>query len=268
MQKIIVFILCCFMTFFLYACSSKFENVNPLGRSFGEFEDTDPLKLGLEPTFPTNQEIPSLISGADLVPITPITPPLTRTSNSANNNAVNGINPRFKDEAFNDVLIFENRPAVSDFLTILGPSGATLTVWALAQGNWIWGYTLIDSKGFGDARVWQLLLYPNDFAMIKNAKTNTCLNAYGNGIVHYPCDASNHAQMWKLIPMSNTAVQIKNLGNGKCIQAPITNLYGDFHKVFKIFTVECAKKDNFDQQWFLTTPPFTAKPLYRQGEVR
>lgn len=108
MQKIIVFILCCFMTFFLYACSSKFENVNPLGRSFGEFEDTDPLKLGLEPTFPTNQEIPSLISGADLVPITPITPPLTRTSNSANNNAVNGINPRFKDEAFNDVLIFEN----------------------------------------------------------------------------------------------------------------------------------------------------------------
>lgn len=131
---------------------------------------------------------------------------------------------------------------VSDFLTILGPSGAALTVWALAQGNWIWGYTLIDSKGFGDARVWQLLLYPNDFAMIKNTKTNTCLNAYGNGIVHYPCDASNHAQMWKLIPMSNTAVQIKNLGNGKCIQAPITNLYGDFHKVFKIFTVECAKK--------------------------
>lgn len=57
--------------FSLNACSSKFENVNPLGHSFGEFEDTDPLKLGLEPTFPTNQEIPSLISGADLVPIIP-----------------------------------------------------------------------------------------------------------------------------------------------------------------------------------------------------
>ncbi|MBW1462017.1 hypothetical protein AT934_03870 [Campylobacter jejuni] len=65
--------------------------------------------------------------------------------------------------------------------------------------------------GFGDARVWQLLLYPNDFVIIKNAKTNTCLNTYGNKIVLYPCDASNHAQMWKLIPMSNTAVQIKNL---------------------------------------------------------
>ncbi len=71
-----------------------------MGRSFVEFEDADPLKLRLEPTFPTNQEIPNLISSADLIPIIPITPPLTRTSNSANNNAVNGINPRFKDEAF------------------------------------------------------------------------------------------------------------------------------------------------------------------------
>ncbi|BEK32661.1 hypothetical protein B11447_01030 [Campylobacter jejuni] len=106
---------------FLYVSSSKFKNANLLRHSFGEFEDTHSLKLDFEPTFPTNQEIPSLISGADLVPITPITPPLTRTSNSANNNAVNGINPRFKDEAFNDVLIFENRPAVSDFLTILDP---------------------------------------------------------------------------------------------------------------------------------------------------
>lgn len=29
----------------------NFENVNPLGRSFGEFEDTNPLKLELELTF-------------------------------------------------------------------------------------------------------------------------------------------------------------------------------------------------------------------------
>lgn len=95
------------MTFFFMHVLLNFENVNPLGRSFGEFEDTDSLKLGLEPTFPTNQEIPSLISSADLVLITPITPPLTRTSNSTNNNAVNGINPRFKDEAFNDVLFLK-----------------------------------------------------------------------------------------------------------------------------------------------------------------
>ncbi|CEF59080.1 Cytolethal distending toxin subunit A [Campylobacter jejuni] len=47
-----------------------------MGRSFGEFEDTNSfsLKLGLEPIFPTNQEIPSLISNADLVLITPIYP--------------------------------------------------------------------------------------------------------------------------------------------------------------------------------------------------
>lgn len=65
-------------------------------RSFGEFEDTNSfsLKLGLEPIFPTNQEIPSLISNADLVLIAPITPPLT---SSTNNNAVrqlaSGANP-------------------------------------------------------------------------------------------------------------------------------------------------------------------------------
>lgn len=54
----------------------NFENVNPLGRSSGEFEDTNSfsLKLGLEPIFPTNQEIPSLINNADLVLITPIYP--------------------------------------------------------------------------------------------------------------------------------------------------------------------------------------------------
>lgn len=119
-----------------------------MGRSFVEFEDADPLKLRLKPTFPTNQEIPNLISSADLIPIIPITPPLTRTSNSANNNAVNGINPRFKDEAFNDVLIFENRPAVSDFLTILGPSGAALTVWALAQGNCILDLAMLEFGNF------------------------------------------------------------------------------------------------------------------------
>lgn len=90
--------------FSLNACSSKFENVNLLRHSFGEFEDTHSLKLDFEPTFPTNQEIPSLIRSADLVPITLS---LTRTSNSANNNAVNGINPRFKDEGFDGILIFD-----------------------------------------------------------------------------------------------------------------------------------------------------------------
>lgn len=103
-----------------------------MGRSFVEFEDAAPLKLRLKPTFPTNQEIPNLISSADLIPIIPITPPLTRTSNSANN----------------DVLIFENRPAVSDFLTILGPSGAALTVWALAQGNCILDLAMLEFGNF------------------------------------------------------------------------------------------------------------------------
>lgn len=65
------------------------------------------LKLDFEPTFPTNQEIPSLIRSADLIPITPITLSLTRTSNNANNDAENEINPHFKDEDFDGILIFD-----------------------------------------------------------------------------------------------------------------------------------------------------------------
>lgn len=227
-----------FILFAFCACSVK--EVNPLGTSFGAIDDGDPLKLGDNPTPPAKQKIPSLVDGSNLVP---------RTTNSPL--------PR-------PILGSSNSPLSSDFMTILGPSGAALTVWALAQGNWIWGYTLLDSKSFGDARVWQLLLQPNDIVMIKNAKTLTCLNAYRNGIVHYACDNTNQAQLWKLKPMDNGAVQIENLATKKCIQAPITNPLGDF-KVFSIFIKDCEEKDNLDQQWYLTTPPFNAQPLYREG---
>lgn len=92
---------------FLYVSSSKFKNANLLRHSFGEFEDTHSLKLDFEPIFPTNQEIPSLIRSADLMPITPIILSLTRTSNNANNDTKNEINPHFKDEDFDGILIFD-----------------------------------------------------------------------------------------------------------------------------------------------------------------
>lgn len=39
---------------------------------------------------------------------------------------------------------------VSDFVTIMNPNGASLTIWALNPGNWIWGYSLFASRPFGD----------------------------------------------------------------------------------------------------------------------
>lgn len=250
---------------FLVACSSK-EQINPLGRSFGDFNDNDPLKIGHTPTPPAKQQTPSLIEGKNLVPAIPLTPPLIKVNTFKGNNALKGPMPRLKGESkFNDSAVFENRGFPSDFVTIMNPNGAALTVWALASGNWIWGYTLFNSKPFGDARVWQLIEFPNDMVMIKNAKTNTCLNAYGAGIVHYPCDQSNHAQFWRLFPMSNGAFQIQNFATQQCIQTPITNVMTDFNfSFFNIYLTSCLKtgEKNLDRQWYITAPTFTAKSPY------
>lgn len=252
-----------FVFLLIVGCGSK--QINPLGRSFGAWNNPDPLKLGAKPKIPIKQKVPMLFSGSKLVPAIPLTSPIIRP-NYTNRAAANGPQPRLKGKKqLNDVMVFENQAFVSDFITIINAGGAALTVWALAPGNWIWGYTLINSKSFGDARIWQLLEFPKDYVMIKNAKTNTCLNAYGGGIVHYPCDQSNQAQFWKLIPMSNQAWQIQNLATGKCIQTPIGNPLGDFFKIFKIFLTECVKpgKSNLDQQWYIAAPTFTARPLYQ-----
>ncbi|EAK1935986.1 cytolethal distending toxin subunit A [Campylobacter jejuni] len=266
MQKIkFVMIISALMTFFI-GCSSK--EINPLGRSFGEFNDGDPLKIGKNPTPPAKQKTPALIEGKNIVPAVPLVPPLIKTNTFKGDNAIKGPNPRLKSsKSFNDVSVFENRGFPSDFITIMNPNGAALTVWALAPGNWIWGYNLINSKPFGDARVWQLIEFPNDFVMIKNAKTNTCLNAYANGIVHYPCDQSNHAQLWKLFPMSNGAFQIQNFATQKCIQTPVKNVMHEFNfSFYNIYLTDCVKKGerNLDRQWYITVPTFTAKTPYME----
>ncbi len=250
---------------FLMGCSSK-EQLNPLGRSFGNINDTDPLKIGKNPTPPAKQTIPALVEGKDIVPAVPLDPPLIKTNTFKGNNAIKGPLPRLTSTGnFSESSVFENRGFPSDFVTIMNPNGAALTVWALAAGNWIWGYNLYNSKPFGDARVWQLIEFPNDMVMIKNAKTNTCLNAYGNGIVHYPCDQSNYAQFWKFFPMSNGSFQIQNFATQQCIQTPVKDVMHEFDfSFYNIYLTDCVKKGekNLDRQWYITVPTFTAKTPY------
>ncbi|RKO64735.1 cytolethal distending toxin subunit A [Campylobacter sp. P255] len=265
MQKIkFVMILSAMMTFFI-GCSFN-EQINPLGRSFGAIDDGDPLNIGVNPTPPAKQKTPALVEGKNLVPAVPLEPPLIKTNTFKGNNAIKGPTPRLKaNGSFNDASVFENRGFPSDFVTIMNPNGAALTVWALAPGNWIWGYSLFNSKSFGDARVWQLIEFPNDFVMIKNAKTNTCLNAYGNGIVHYPCDQSNYAQFWKLFAMSNGSFQIQNFATQKCIQTPVKDVMREFNfSFYNIYLSDCVKhgEKNLDRQWYITVPTFTAKTPY------
>lgn len=266
MQKLKFIMTFCILVMFFVNCSST-NQINPLGRSFGKFNDPDPLKIGLNPKPPAVQSAPSLVDSASNVPAVPLDPPMIRVGTFKGDNALRGPMPRLKSEnQFNDVAVFENRGYPSDFVTIMNPNGGALTVWGLAAGNWIWGYTLSSSKPFGDARVWQLIEFPNDMVMIKNAKTNTCLNSYGNGIVHYPCDQSNHAQFWRLFPMSNGAYQIQNFANQKCIQIPVINVMTDFgFGSFHITLVDCLKsgEKNLDRQWYITVPTFTTQRPYR-----
>lgn len=264
MKRIYLFMIFVILGIGVMGCSSK--DLNPLGRSFGKFNDSDPLKIGDAPTPPAEQKIPSLVDGNKLVPKTPLQPPIINSNSFKGDNAQKGPLPRLESQnQFSSNSVFENRGFASDFVTIMNPNGAALTVWALASGNWIWGYSLFASKPFGDARVWQLIEFPNDMVMIKNAKTNTCLNAYGKGIVHYPCDQSNHAQFWRLFPMSNGAYQIQNFATQKCIQTPISNVMKDFNfSYFNIYLTDCLKRGekNLDRQWYITAPTFTAETPY------
>ncbi|CAM4074045.1 RICIN domain-containing protein [Campylobacter armoricus] len=260
-----------FIVFFT-ACSTKEQNINPLGRSFGAMNDSDPLKIGKNPTPPAKQKVPALVEGKNLVPAIPLDPPFVKTNTFKGDNALKGPMPRLKSNGdFNDVSVFENRGFPSDFVTIMNPNGAALTVWALAAGNWIWGYTLFNSIPFGDARAWQLIEFPNNMVMIKNAKTNTCLNAYGAGIVHYPCDQSNYAQFWSLFPMSNGSFQIQNFATQQCIQTPVVDVMRDFNtSFFNIYLTSCLKsgEKNLDRQWYITVPAFSANLPYGFGGVK
>ncbi|EAI4690941.1 RICIN domain-containing protein [Campylobacter jejuni] len=266
MQKFHSMIVLSLLLIFFIGCSSK--ELNPLGRSYGDLHDSDPLKIGKTPTIPAKQETPALVDGSDSIPKdVPLEPPVIKTNTFKGNDFIKGPSPRTQSNGeFNNVPVYENRGYFSDYITIMGPSGAALTVWALRPGNWIWGYTLYSSRPFGDANVWQLIEFPQNKVMIKNVKTLTCLNAYGEGIVHYPCDQSNYAQFWTLLPMDNGAYQIQNLATKQCIQTPIHDVMKEFNlSYYKIFLTECVKsgEKNLDRQWYIAPPTYTARNPYR-----
>ncbi|EDO8476251.1 TPA: cytolethal distending toxin subunit A [Campylobacter jejuni] len=266
MQKFHSMIVLSLLLIFFIGCSSK--ELNPLGRSYGDLHDSDPLKIGKTPTIPAKQETPALVDSSDSIPKdVPLEPPVIKTNTFKGNDFIKGPSPRTQSNGeFNNVPVYENRGYFSDYITIMGPSGAALTVWALRPGNWIWGYTLYSSRPFGDANVWQLIEFPQNKVMIKNVKTLTCLNAYGEGIVHYPCDQSNYAQFWTLLPMDNGAYQIQNLATKQCIQTPIHDVMKEFNlSYYKIFLTECVKsgEKNLDRQWYIAPPTYTARNPYR-----
>lgn len=56
MQKIKLSLMFLIVTIIFSACSSKEQQINHLGRSYGKFNDNDPLKLGSKPTPLSNKK--------------------------------------------------------------------------------------------------------------------------------------------------------------------------------------------------------------------
>ncbi|PAF42529.1 RICIN domain-containing protein [Helicobacter sp. 11S02629-2] len=174
------------------------------------------------------------------------------------NDIVKGPNePVDPSNPFDDTKVFYNKPEFSDYVSILGQNDALITVWALASGNWVWGYSPINSISFGDARNWQLIIYPKDYVQIRNKLTNTCLNGYLNGVIHTICQDTNQAQFWELKPFANGAVQIKNFGTGTCIASDLAK----GASYYSIKLEACQDGLNLSQQWQIIPPANTTTPI-------
>ncbi|WP_086304121.1 RICIN domain-containing protein [Campylobacter devanensis] len=146
-------------------------------------------------------------------------------------------------------------------LTIINPmGGSAITVWALAPGNWLWGYTLDNSKEFGRARSWQVLNLGNDIALIINFLTNTCIHDEGGGITHRDCDINNKSQQWQLSAMDNGAIQIKSSASSKCITTDLGSLT-QTGSYYSLAMRECNFKPNFNQQWVFIPEAAPTSPL-------
>ena len=146
-------------------------------------------------------------------------------------------------------------------LTILNPmGGSAITVWALAPGNWLWGYTLDNSKEFGRARSWQVLNLGDDIALIINFLTNTCIHDEGGGITHRDCDINNKSQQWQLSAMDNGATQIKSSASSKCITTDLGSLT-QTGSYYSLAMRECNFKPNFNQQWVFIPEAAPTSPL-------
>lgn len=151
----------------------------------------------------------------------------------------------------------------SDSLSIMSPEGGVLTLWALNVGNWVWGYSLIDSLDFGEARIWRIFTKANGSVAIQNTKQNTCLSAYKNGVIHSYCNMDDPSQLWTFNLFDNQAVQIQNVATKQCLQTPSNQAT----RFFSIFLTDCVRSNtlNSDQQWFIIAPPVNAGLVFSIG---
>ncbi|ECW2362332.1 cytolethal distending toxin subunit A [Salmonella enterica] len=146
--------------------------------------------------------------------------------------------------------------------TIMAQNGRVLTVWALAEGNWLWVYGSATSSSFGGVRNWHIVPVnkrgENSFRFI-NGVTGTCIEAYKNGLIHSVCNNQNSAQDFLLIPATNGGVFIKSPVKNKCVRYDIIT-----HTIYStVYLTECiSEKDKvYDQIWYMAPALISTTPL-------
>ncbi|AII13946.1 cytolethal distending toxin, subunit CdtA [Campylobacter iguaniorum] len=252
-MKSIIYLL--LASLFLVGCSSKPQSINYLAKYGGDPYDQDPLRLGSTPKEPAIQKIPALLIGENKF----FKQSIPGFSGSPQSDPVHGPNPQDPDNPFDETKVFYNTPQASDYVSIVSHNDALMTIWALAYGNWVWSYSASASTSFGDARIWKIIIYPKNFIQLQNKLTGTCLSAYQNGVVHYPCDDTNQAQFWQLNQFANGAVQFKNFASGECLATDTTK--GSSY--YAINAVSCINEGqrSLSQQWIISAPFIEVPPI-------
>ncbi|MDO5054594.1 MAG: cytolethal distending toxin subunit A/C [Pasteurella oralis] len=141
----------------------------------------------------------------------------------------------------------------SNFMTLMGQNGTVLTVWALAKRNWLWAYANIDSQNFGTIRNWKMehSKHREHFRFV-NQSLGTCIEAYGNGLIHDTCNLNRLAQEFELLPTDNGAFVIKSVSQGRCVTYnPVSTT--DYSTI-TLSTCDGATEPLRDQTWYLAPP--------------
>lgn len=176
-----------------------------------------PLPIGTKPIAPTKQKIPSFF-----------------------HNAASPLKP----------LVGDSR----DFVALLNQGAGVVAVWGSAPASWVWVHSAALNARFGDAFNWAMQPVGNGLFRFVNKLTRTCLNAYGQGVIHYPCDPNNPNQFFRILPMDNGASAIQSASTNLCLQ---TSMHTKANH--PITLNKCLQVANSEQQWFII-PPFL-KPM-------
>ncbi|HFW0062032.1 TPA: hypothetical protein ACIAQY_004833, partial [Salmonella enterica subsp. diarizonae serovar 61:l,v:z35] len=213
--------------------------------------DSDPLGIGISPQFPDDKQDLAGVPNEFKRPIL-----------SSNNTDPFDVSTRFSE-----------RPAGKKFtpvrLTSSWGLGVQTTVWALAAGNWLWGYSPAVSSSFGEAPNWFVAGQADGTVTFVNALSNgsgrvpTCMEPYNTGVIHQVCGIGNpkKEQKFKLLSTINGGVLIVNVNTGKCLTtARFPKQYSWALTMESCDTSSGAEVDR-TKVWTLTPWPITSEPL-------